>query len=371
MKIVQLYDHFQERGGVERVITMLANGWRDRGHEVALVVRHGKVREVYPLDAGIRRHSLRSLSPRGRLARLLRYLGDLPRLRRLRALREADVVIANGPWCALLMLLAWRLPGLRRRSPAIVLCDHNSPDAFGAITRWLGRRLYGWADGIVALTAQQAGQYRPYASRVEVLPNPVEIPPAGQLAQVAQSRILLAAGRLTPQKGYDLLLQAWRQASPQLPEYHLRIIGDGPERAALAALATQLQLDDRVSFVAATDDLASHYTAAAAFILSSRHEGLPLVLLEALAHGLPVIAFDCDYGPRQVIQPGRNGLLCEPGNPAALAAGLLDTLRNPSVLLAMAAAARCSAEAYALPGILDRWEHLLVEVAASRRLSRK
>ncbi|MGE4335103.1 MAG: glycosyltransferase [Pigmentiphaga sp.] len=362
MKIVQLYDHFQERGGVERVISMLANGWRARGHEVALVVRQGCIGQVYPLDPGVRRYSLRSSRPRGRFGRMLGYALDLVRLRRHRVVREADVVIANGPWCALLMLLAWRVPHRGRRSPAIILCDHNSPDAFGAATRWLGRRLYGLADDVVALTAQQANQYRPYASRVTVLPNPVEIPPASKLAQVAQSRILLAAGRLTPQKGYDLLLQAWHQANPGLPEYRLRIVGDGPEQAKLTALATELGVDDRVTFVPATDDLASHYTEAAAFILSSRHEGLPLVLLEALAHGLPVVAFDCDYGPRQVIRPGQNGLLCEPENPAALAAALLDALRDPAALDAMAAEARHSAQAYALPEVLDRWEALLVSL---------
>src|SRR5690606_30966763 len=97
------------------------------------------------------------------------------------------------------------------------------------------------------------------------------------------------------------------------------------------------------------------------------YEGFGLVMLEALAHGLPVIAFDCEYGPRLLVHDGKNGRLCEPGNPAALAQALRDTLQDPPALAAMAAEARRSAQAYALPAVLDRWEPLLASVTPSTR----
>ncbi len=409
MKIVQLYDSYQVKGGVERVLSLLLNAWAGQGQEVTLLVRSGQVSGVYPLRPDVDTDTLgRPLRAR-RARRWLDYVRDWAALRRHPAIGAADIVIANGPWCGLLAILAlkvgYRTGGARLQAPpdgagerlvatstaggrgthgpvrcgrpALIVCDHNSPPAFGRLTRLACRLLYRKADCIIALTQAQRAHYRSFAHKVRVIPNPVapaqpapgltaaqpmaRIPaaqsaPRRSAAQPTRVPQVLAMGRLTRQKGFDLLLEAWAIVVQHAPEAHLTLVGEGEEQAALQRQALHLGIVRSVTFAPFTDDVARVYAAASLLVMSSRHEGLALVALEAQSHGLPIVSFDCEFGPREVITDGVDGVLCEPENVEALAEGMLRLLRDEAQRTAMSAAARESAKRYALPEVLPHWD---------------
>lgn len=140
---------------------------------------------------------------------------------------------------------------------------------------------------------------------------------------------LLAVGRLVPEKGFDLLLEAYALASHQRPLPDLVIVGAGPQQPALRALAEGAGIASRVHFTGYLSNPYPLFCRARLFVLSSRHEGMPTALIEALALKVPVVATDCQTGPRQLLADGRLGVLVPPGDAQALAAGLLRGLREP------------------------------------------
>lgn len=367
MKIVQLYDSYSIKGGVERVLALLLNSWADNGHDVSLLVREGQVSDVYPLHANIRRCSLMHSPQPGRVRRLLNYAQDIFALKRQSEVRNADILIANGPWCALLAILALKFPIRRQHTPALIVCDHNNPAAFGSLTRSACRLLYRHADCVLSLTQTQARLYQEFAHRIAIIANPVDLPTLERSNDTTPGNQVLAVGRLAHQKGFDYLLQAWALVTKQRPDAHLTIVGEGPEQDALHTQADQLGINTKLSWLPFTNQIFQHYQNATLLAVSSRYEGQGLVLLEAQACGLPIVSFDCDFGPREVISHGQDGVLCAPGDPVALAGGLLQLLDDPTLCTAMRSNARTAAAKYMLPQVLQQWDALFEKLVAPQK----
>ena len=154
-------------------------------------------------------------------------------------------------------------------------------------------RLYPRLDALTVLTTRDGESYGKHLkgrARIERIPNTVRDMGPGR-ADV-DARTVLAAGRLTPQKGYDMLLQAWPAVAAEHPDWRLRICGDGKDRELLERLIGEAGVGDSVSLEGPARELASDMEQSSVFVLSSRHEGLPLVLLEAMSKGMAVVSFD-------------------------------------------------------------------------------
>ena len=204
--------------------------------------------------------------------------------------------------------------------------------------RLLDLRLLRRFDGVIAVTSALAAELAT-GTRSRVISNGID--GAGLCARAARSRqggtpdaggggapVLVAAGRLTRQKGFDLLLQALPAVVAQRPDLRVLIAGEGPERRALAGQAGRLRLQERVRFLGARDDLEALFAAAHGFVLPSRSEGSPYVLLEAMALGLPVVATEVGGVPA-MLDGGANGLLVRAEDPPALAAAILSLVQFP------------------------------------------
>ena len=195
-----------------------------------------------------------------------------------------------------------------------------------------GRRLaVRWAAAAVTLTEKDRQQYLthlPCRAPVLAIPNPVTI--AHEKRAKLDSRVVLATGRLVAQKGFDLLLDAWAQVIPRHPEWRLRIVGSGPDEASLKSQARGLSVCDHVDFIPNTVDMASEFQSASIFVLSSRFEGFGLVVVEAKSFGLPVVSFDCDCGPSDILRHEQDGLLVAKEDVRALAAALDRLMSNDS-----------------------------------------
>lgn len=320
-------------GGAQRVWVDLAGGLVDRAVEVDLVLvrDEGVLRDRVP--SGVRLEFLGGREVSLAVPRLARYLRN----------RRPDVALPAIPHMNLCTLLAARL--MRPRVP-VVVAQHNhlSTGARHAtllqdrLTPLLVRLGYPWADGVVAVSEGVADDLATSARldrrRITVVPNPVTFEriaraaaePAGHrwLAEKA-GPVLLASGRLTGQKDFANLLRALALLDVGT---RLIVLGEGGLRADLEALSRRLGVDDRVDFAGFVANPYPFYRAADVFVLSSRWEGLPTVLLEALFLGTPIVATDCPSGPAEILEGGRWGRLVAPSDPESLARAVEATLRE-------------------------------------------
>lgn len=195
------------------------------------------------------------------------------------------------------------------------------------------------------------------SANITVIPNPVTIK-LPTVINPHKEKLFLAVGHLTHIKGFDLLLKAWAQVVPNHPDWRLRIVGDGEDKTMLEQLRRKLNIEASTELVPKTNNIAAHYQQAAFFVMSSRFEGLPLVLIEAQAYGLPIVSFDCDTGPAEIIKHGETGWLCKPGCMESLSSSINVALQytiDANDLTQLCSSAVKNVEKFTLPIIAARW----------------
>ncbi len=350
-------------GGAERVVCALAEDWARAGREVSVVTVASRQDDVYALAPGVRRVTLDLARPsRHALDALLQMGRRVAALRRaLRALEPA-VVVCFLESANVLSLLAASGTGV-----PVFVCVRTDPRYALLERRWavLRRWLYPRARGVVVQTEGAAAWARRFCPRVHVIPNfaprPARVAAPG--AEQGAKR-LLAMGRLAAEKGFDVLIEAFAQVAGAHPDWSLSILGEGPARPGLETLVARLGLGERVSLPGFAADPFAELAAAHAFALPSRYEGFPNALLEAMACGLPAVAFDCPSGPAEVIVHGQNGLLVPPGDGRRLAAALDRVMGSGAERARMGRSAREVTVSLAPERVLARWSALLREVGA-------
>jgi glycosyltransferase involved in cell wall biosynthesis len=223
------------------------------------------------------------------------------------------------------------------------------------------RRRYRDLDALVVLTEADGADYAALTGRVVRIANPTPRSTGGRSALDAP--VVAAAGRLTTQKGFDLLIRAFAPLSRRHPEWTLRIHGGGPERGALERLIEAEGVQERIVLAGPTRRLGEALAQASVFALSSRFEGFGLVILEAMSHGLAVVSFDCPRGPGEIISSGRDGTLVPPGDVPGMTAALEALMTDRALRRAYGAAALETARGYDPAAIGARWEALLDALA--------
>lgn len=332
-------------GGVERALaSVLKNLDRSRFAPQLCVLGSATGELVPPADV-----SVIALGRRSRWGFLLL----VARLRRTIDDRRPDVVLTFSGTANLVALAAAR----KRRVHALVITEHIAPthmytsveEPVGWLKRVLIRKLYPRADAVVAVSRGIADELvRDYGideDLVTVIHTPVEIDRLTELAQEepaiwpVANPVVVSVGRLTPQKNHELLLEALRDV-----DCSAVIVGDGPERERLDGLAGNL--GGRVVLVGEDSNPYRYVARADVFVLSSRFEGFGVVIVEALALGIPVVSTDCDFGPREILDHGRYGVLVESENAEALATALRALLSDPVRRQTLAASAPARAAEY-------------------------
>ena len=223
-------------------------------------------------------------------------------------------------------------------------------------------RLYPRLDALVALTDGDAGRYRELVGdglRVVTIPNTVRAMP-GPPADLGEKTVL-AAGRFVHQKGFDLLLPAWAEVAAEHPDWRLRLCGSGSLKAELEAQVAELGLREAVALQGPAD-MAEAMANASIFALSSRFEGFPLILLEAMSKGMAVVSFDCPTGPGEIIDDHRDGILVPPCDVEAFAAGLRELIEDEELRRRCGAAAVATARQYTIEAVGARWDALLEQL---------
>lgn len=343
------------------MISGMANAWAARGRQVAVLTLSGTTADHYVLHPAVERIGLDLLWNSHSLWESVRY-----NLRRSQAIRRAvrrwrpDVVISFIEQTNVRVLAA--LAG--SRTPVIV-SERIDPrrHAVGRAWRLARRLLYPTAARLVVQTESVARWAIGIVSgrRVRVVPNFVrELPPAAYTGRATDE--LLAVGRLDQQKGFDLLLRAFAASALARAGARLVILGEGPQRRALETLAQELKIAEHVLLPGVVRDPETWMARCTAFVLPSRYEGFPNVLLEAMAMGCPVIAADCDSGPREIVKHGENGLLVPPEDVSTLAQALAKLWRDAALRARLGAAAVEVRERFSKERVLALWEQMIEEV---------
>jgi glycosyltransferase involved in cell wall biosynthesis len=325
-----------EGGGSERIALNLAQGFAERGLEVDLVLQRAEGPYLAQVPDEIRIVDLRA----GRMAR-----AAFPLITYLR--RERPPFLLSLMMGANIIAILSRK--LARVDTRLVISEHlnisiASGNAVRLRSRYLplmAKRTYPWADGIVAVSegvaedlARTLGLPR---KKIEVIYNPVITPELLEKArepvdhpwfQPGEPPVILGAGRLTGQKDFPTLLRAFSLVRKERP-VRLVILGEGEDRHELKALVDELGLAEDVEMPGFVDNPYGYMAGAAVFVQSSRWEGLPTVLIEAMALGKPVVATDCPSGAREILNDGRYGTLVPVGDVKRLAAGISAMLEQP------------------------------------------
>ena len=223
----------------------------------------------------------------------------------------------------------------------------------------------GSYDATVVLTRQDREENWQGKTSVHVIPNPCILRP--ELSAALECRRAAAVGRLVPVKGFDLLIQAWEKVAAVHPEWELDIWGDGPERSALERLVREKGLQGKVFLRGVTGDVQGRLLQSSMLVFSSLFEGFGMVLVEAMACGVPCVAFECPCGPRDVISPEVDGLLVPPGDVEQLSLAIIRLMEQPELRHSMGAAAREKAAHYALDAMAARWMDLFRELTSTQQ----
>ncbi|MCR4405258.1 MAG: glycosyltransferase [Candidatus Acetothermia bacterium] len=325
-------------GGAERAMVNLARGFAERGLQVDLVLARAEGPYLSEVHDGVRVVDLGSK----------RVLHSLPGLVRYLRKERPDGMLSAMTHANLIAIWARRLAGVKTR---LVVSEHsilsiateNSRSLRAKLMPWFVRRFYPWADAVVAVSR---GVAEDLAARtglpigiIRVVYNPAITPELFAKAeepldhpwfQPGEPPVILGVGRLVKAKDFPTLIRAFALVRKQVAA-RLMILGEGNERAKLEVLVRELGLEDDVVLPGFVDNPYKYMKRARVFVLSSRREGLPAVLIEALALGTPVVSTDCPSGPREILR-GCDELLVPVGNAKALAHAILWLLENQSRL---------------------------------------
>lgn len=356
-------------GGAERVVSVMADYWAEHGQEVTLITLASEKEDFYTIHSQSHRIAL------GLTGRSPSFLSAIRNnVMRVKGLRHA--IKTSRPDCVLSLLdttnvltlaatLGLKLP--------IIACEHIDPrqGTLSPVWQWLRRLFYPKAAALVVLTES----VRSWAERlvesnvVYVIPNSVPmaaIQHNGARHARDSGGTISAMGRLVAQKGFDILLEAFSRCAEKHRDWSLIILGEGEERGRLENLARELGIADHVRMPGRMHDPFRILQETDLFVLSSRFEGFPMALVEAMACGLPVIAADCPSGPRDIIRDGVDGVLVPPCDVDALTAAMDRLMTDQVARQRLGAKAPEVTERFSIDKIMEKWDEILFSLPSGK-----
>jgi glycosyltransferase involved in cell wall biosynthesis len=379
-------------GGTVRTTFTMAGELATRGHDVEIVsvYRFRENEPAMPLPPGVRLRCLTDMSEptlerlaagRDPVSRLRHWLLSRPsrlissndyRYKNFNLLTDVNLLrflasVSDG------ILISTR-PGLNllvaRLAPRHVVRvgqDHVNLRSYLPTLREQIAEYYPALDMVTALTPGTQRAYRRLLEkkvRVACFPNPV--PPLNGLRADVDAKVVVAAGRLTRQKGFDRLLPAWREVVERHPDWQLRIYGEGRDYDELQAQIDELGIGASATLAGFTPHLHEEFTRASVYVMTSREEGFPMVLIEAMGVGLAAVSVDCHTGPRDIITDGVDGYVVPQRDRAALVAALSDLMADHDKRRSFGEAARHVIERYEVGTVAERWEQVLAKLVATK-----
>lgn len=238
-------------------------------------------------------------------------------------------------------------------------CEHFNYSSASKFHRIIRRIFYPKLDAVVVLTNHDKSHYQ-FLKNCVVIPNSLSF--ETEIKTSWNEKKVLSIGRLTKQKGFDFLIEATKELKNDFPDWHFEIVGSGEEEKLLKDLVLKYELEDYVLFLPPIKDVISLYKSASIYCMSSRWEGLPMVLIEAQSSGLPIVSFDCPEGPSEIIEDNVDGFLCEVENPHDLAEKLRILMSNEKLREKFGKNAFESSKCFSSENIGKKWKQVLESI---------
>lgn len=391
MKIAFVIQKIAARsGGAERVLVETANELARRGHEVVILAHENRgKRPFYQLQNGVRhknlfdrpiehkdkerwkkreefRESLPLVFPINHLKWKMTHGGFVRELRRYIQKNQPDILIPFLPAAITPCALAARGTGVK-----ILASTHNEPSQdYENPKRWdpnpidvsLRRKVLGDIDRILVLLPVYKEYYpKQLHHKIDDMPNPVVPVDGERLRSAKREKLVLGVGRLADVKRFHLLIEAWLDLKPLLPDWRVEIYGEGPEKQYLQDMIDNCALGDQIILKGVTSKIGEAYLKASILCHPAEYEGFPLAVCEALAHGLPVVGFSDCSGLNSLVKHERTGILVDPGNNriTSLKSALASLLPDQDRLSRFSAASPASVAQYHPDIVYDKWEAVI------------
>lgn len=378
LKLVYVTPALYMAGGVERVLTLKANYFAEHfGYDITIILTERRDKPLfYPLSDKIKVINLDiNFEELWYCSFIKKVLVYLKKQRQYKKLLTAELMRIR-PDITISLL---------RREINFINEIHDGSEKIGELhvnranyrnfktedANWL-KNLFArfWSHGLVnhlkkldklvVLTEKDREAWGELDNVVSI-PNPLSFVPSSA-SRLTEKRIICVA-RYSHEKGIDLLLTAWKEVESQIDDWRLDVFGEG-ERFPYEQLIDNLGIDRaRCALNGRTTDVEKEYCDSSIFVLSSRFEGFGMVIVEAMACGLPVVAFDCPWGPQAIISDGEDGLLVENGNTSALAQGLIALMKDDGKRKAMSEAALRNVQRFQIEHIAKQWKKLFEEIS--------
>lgn len=342
MKVLFVINSLKEKSGIERVACLLANSFDlDLGFEIKIANRDTEKKDTsYNLNA-----SIDVVNVGGGYHKFFKGINVL-----VKDFKPDYIFIHNMGRLSLLCSLLSKVDVKK-----IISLEHVAFQVRPNWVKFLTKILYKRIDQVVTLTQSDMKPYKEFHNNVVQINN---ISPFdsenSDIDYSIESRTIVSIGRLTFQKNFESLLEAWKIVSVQAPNWSLTIYGIGENQKLLENIIIEDKIDN-VYLKGQTSDVESVYESAAFYVMSSRFEGLPMVLIEAQSHALPIISYDCPHGPSEVILNDENGYLVQNQNPKSLAEAMLKLISSDNLRLKFSKNAYQNAKRYSKVEILKEW----------------
>ncbi len=343
-------------GGAQRVASSFCNFFQIKGHEVRLITTEVTPDE-YDIDSQVNRIRLDgkfSLNKKfGKFISLLKFYSSKK--------NRPDIAISFLTATNLIAILACRINKI-----PIVSCEHNN-HTFVPSPKWLTKfnwnYIYPLANCITVLTKFDVPFFENKGCKVAIMPNPCSFEPAA--VRKNKEKVILAVGNLNRyhHKGFDNLLLIIKPILEKYPDWKLKIVGGGNKgKAYLMNLAKSQGIFKNIVFTGFTSEVSQLMSESSIFVLSSRYEGLPMVLLEAMSQGMACISYDCVTGPSEMIESNINGILVEDQNSSLMKKAILDLIQNKDLRITLGQNATKSLEKYDIKNIYKEWEIIFNDI---------
>lgn len=327
-KICFIIGSLNNTGGTERVTSLISSKLSESGYNICILSLSMGSNPYFDLHPNIKTYSLYNQ----RVSFKKNFFKTIVKLRRFITTRDFDTIIVVDSIACL-----FTIPALFKVRNLNHICwEHfNFKTTMGMRSRTLARNLAArYCDTVVTLTERDKMYWLKSTNsnaRIISIPNPTPFPPQDNLNKVSKKTVL-AVGRLTHQKGFDLLLKAWVRVNQKHPDWILNIVGEGEDKQCLIEFIKANNLESSVNILGKKSNIADYYAASDIFCLSSRFEGFPMVLLETLSFGLPVVSFDCDTGPAEILE-GTGSILVPSENVDCLASAIIQMIKQKRNLI--------------------------------------
>lgn len=356
MRVCFLIGNLSLSGGTERVTTLVANALLQQHQVFTLNLYDGKT-PFFPLSTDIKNYALFAHK-----VSMKRYaLQTIWRIRQFVKVHKIEcLIVVDSISCV------FTVPALRGLNIKHICWEHfNFNVDLGVKFRVLGRKMASrYCDTVVTLTQHDAELWKTHLPNHQAEIINISNPSPFNVQSSNPSKIdktVVAVGRLRHEKGFDLLIEAWKKVAVKYPDWTLKIIGSGEEEEALKLSTVEYQIVDNIEFIPNTQDVLKFYKHASLYCLSSRFEGFGMVMIEAMSCGLPIVAFNCDVSPKEILKDTGN-FLVEPENSDELAKALIKMIERPYQEYQQCIIDnKQQAEQYQMQNVLPHWLSLIAK----------